>query len=109
MHISHWITLHIEDPISQSLLVTDSHARWAFAVLTRLDDHMDSEDMSTLRNVARSVLRLIKLRSGQRLDGSLYPIQNQMDVSSCWMVMTVVAGHWGQRDLWTDAEQVLSV
>lgn len=81
---------------------TESHARWIFALLPRVEENVSADDMNLLRNLARACLGLIKEKRGKSTDDS-----QKMGEISCWMVVTAIADVWKQRDLWIDAESIL--
>ncbi|TFY80047.1 hypothetical protein EWM64_g3968 [Hericium alpestre] len=111
---------------------TDGHARWIFALLSRVDAFCSGDEISTLRALARSCLGLLRARrridddsgSGQASEdtmrppdgveptgeGEPSPVQatDLMSESACWMIVSIIVGVWGQRDLWMDAEDMLA-
>ena len=116
MYFTHWINVHTQKPELPSLLVTDTHARWIFALLSRVDDNVSADEMNLLRNLARAALTLLKQLIQQRstpagmeliTDAGVIPTIIPMDEISCWLVVSVVVGVWGQRDIWMDAEAML--
>lgn len=141
MYFTHWITQHLEQlessqplpyPLSSASAasrysrLTQTHARWIFALLARVDEHLTSDEMSNLRSLARACLNLVKdLNKNQTSDDR--PLVEQafatsslrtwdgdladapMDERSCWIVVTAVTEFWGQRDLWMDADNLLNV
>jgi len=116
MYFAHWIGLHLEADTPQSYVITDTHARWMFVLLSRVDDYISADETSTLRSLARGCIGLIK----ERTDGSAAataecslnePSKNSEEViaeSSCWIIIAAVIGTWAQKDLWQDAEAMLS-
>ncbi|KAH9938355.1 uncharacterized protein B0H18DRAFT_11966 [Fomitopsis serialis] len=113
MYFTHWIILHLERGSAPSPhVLTDTHSRWIFALLSRVRDDVSADEMSTLRSLARACMSLIEERkratsnvasSSQGKAVGLFP----MNESGCWMIITLVIGIWGQRDLWQDAEAML--
>ncbi|THH16443.1 hypothetical protein EW146_g4209 [Bondarzewia mesenterica] len=97
MYFTHWFNLHLEslDPSSTAPVHVplESHARWIFVLLGRVDDFCSGDEISGLRALAR----------GKKAAG-----RSEMGEVSCWMVICAVAGVWGQRDLWSEAEEMLS-
>jgi len=81
---------------------TPTHSRWIFALLALLDGHLSSDEISVLRSLAREVVKLIKEERTQRDQNTTY-----MGEIGCWMIVAAVSGIWGQRDLWTDAVDIL--
>ncbi|CCM05565.1 uncharacterized protein FIBRA_07792 [Fibroporia radiculosa] len=112
MYFTHWINLHFEQGPETSFQFTNAHARWIFVLLSHVEDYITADETSLLRNLARACLSLIeereRLRTRSSTDEGSSDGQTHMDERSCWMVVTAVAGIWGQRDLWMDAEAMLS-
>lgn len=90
------------------------HARWLFALLLRLDSRLVSEEISTLRTLARACVAAITLsrirrkalRSRTKPDDSTADDDEasmRRDEAGAWMVVTIVAAVWSQSDLWHDA------
>jgi hypothetical protein len=105
MYFAHWINLHLDPPSSY---LTETHARWIFALLSRVEDYVTADDMSLLRSVARSCLSLLKreLQKGNLAQSNLP--EPQMGEKSCWMIISVVVSIWGQQDLWDEAKDMLA-
>ncbi|KIJ70127.1 hypothetical protein HYDPIDRAFT_164269 [Hydnomerulius pinastri MD-312] len=118
MYFTHWINVHLQNPSDTSTLISNSHAQWIFALLIKVEDQLSADDMNLLRNLARACLRLVKdkqdkteeitLTAGSRNDSDVEENQTSITDVSCWMLFTAIAGHWGQKDLWTDAEDTLA-
>jgi hypothetical protein len=116
MYFAHWINLHLDQPTASSRPV-ESHARWIFVLLSRVEDHISADDMSLLRNLARACLALLKasitartLPSKLEEPATLGPEGNPggfMGERSCWIILSTIVGVWAQRDLWIDAEDML--
>ena len=111
MYFTFWINLYLQASDS-SHFPTESHARWIFSLLSRIDDYISADDMHLLRNLARACLGLLKElrqeRPSPHLDAALH-IANpgKMRESSCWLIITAIATVWKQRDLWIGAEDFL--
>lgn len=118
MYFTHWINLHLEQPGDSSTRITETHARWIFTLLSRIEDFISADDMSLLRNLARASLAFLKQsmqQSKHTNDEYAQNAQNNaafeveiMSNKSCWIILTTVADIWGQRDLWMDAEEMLN-
>jgi survival of motor neuron protein-interacting protein 1 len=69
--------------------VTSKQATWMWALLTRLDKVMTSDQLSVLRDVSR---KFISLRQGY---------QDPLDPSVIYLniLITIIAKHFGQADL----------
>ncbi|PPR04048.1 hypothetical protein CVT24_010623 [Panaeolus cyanescens] len=105
MYFTHWLNLYLHPPFDKAFLPTQTHARWILCLLSRVDDVVCADDMNLLRNLARAILAFLKAtrtnpEPSQNLSGA-------MTESWCWIIITVVADVWKQRDLWMDAEQEL--
>ncbi|KAG6378738.1 hypothetical protein JVT61DRAFT_13011 [Boletus reticuloceps] len=118
MYFTHWINVHLQNRSDPMTSISVSHGRWIFALLTKVEDQLSADEMNLLRNLARACLGLIQRYRGNHAKGSAAPagisdltlMENATNMSeaSCWMIFAAVAGHWGQRDLWADAETGLS-
>lgn len=130
MYFSYWINQHLEyvesgqasSPFSH---LSQNHARWMFALLSRVDEHLTSDELSTLRNLARACIAFIKdlnknngTSTTSDSDGNLGgssgvrwvgdPSDAPLDERACWMIITIVTDFWHQKDLWMDAENALN-
>ena len=88
-----------------------------FALLSRVDEHLSSDELSTLRGLARACIAFIKdlnkndvaVKSegevGPRWVGD--PADAPLDERACWIVVAIISDFWGQKDLWMDAESAL--
>lgn len=95
--------------------ITQSHARWMFALLSRVDDWISSDETSLLRNLARACITFMAesrrrraARNGAEAGETSEDANVTIGDASCWMIICAVTGVWGQTDLWTDAEDILS-
>ena len=114
MYFGHWINLRLEEGSLPYTDLTQTHARWIFSLLSRVEDWISGDETSLLRTLARGCMGLMAegRRSGladMEADAGKTP-QNLalMDERSCWMIITAITGLWGQTDLWMDAESMLS-
>lgn len=109
MYFTHWINVHLQRPRASSQPL-ETHARWIFALLTKVDDYVSADDMSLLRTLARACIAVLKelyqTHPCKNLD-SLDQNSGYMSVRSCWIIISTIAGVWAQRDLWIDAEDML--
>lgn len=101
MYFTYWIQLYLKSPQVNDYLPTESHARWIFALLSRVEEHVSADDMNLLRNLARACIGLLK---AVRENSMLTNGSQRMGEISCWIIVTIVADVWKQRDLWIDAE-----
>lgn len=121
MYFVHWINTQLEQSEGSVYRMTETHARWIFVLLSRVEDHISADDMSLLRNLARASLALLKVLMGKRAIHTDSPGTSKamrvvdtgddeiyISERSCWIIVTAVTGIWGQRDLWMDAEDMLA-
>ena len=117
MYFTHWINVHLQNVELRTSWITESHARWMFALLSRVEESVSADDMNLLRNLARAALALLKRRliEKRRCDREVLRDVSGRDgtgpvplgESACWLIVTAVVGGWGQRDIWADAEDML--
>ncbi|KAL4400326.1 SMN complex protein [Malassezia pachydermatis] len=80
------------------------HAQWLFALLARIDQHLISDDIATLRVLARACMKnIVRTRTASHMhvpasDGALSA------ESGAWMILVLLAGVWGQWDLWDETQ-----
>lgn len=121
MYFVYWINVHLGESENSTFRITETHARWIFVLLSRVEDHISADDMSLLRNLARASLALLKGLLAKRATHTQTPDTcetareedtggDEVYISerSCWIIVTAVTGIWGQRDLWMDAEDMLA-
>lgn len=97
-----------EDPATRNA-IHPLHTRWLFALLAHLDRRLSSEDIVGLRALGRACIAALgNIRSlrAQSMDTSDFYVMQQE--SGAWMLLTILAGVWGQRDLWDDAQRSAS-
>ncbi|KAK7695766.1 hypothetical protein QCA50_000403 [Cerrena zonata] len=109
MYFTHWINLRLEQPHPRVSNITETHARWMFSLLSRVEDYVSADEMSLLRSLARACMALLKERLQHRLAEDPSDLDDRIiSESSCWMIIIAVIGLWAQRDLWMDVESMLS-
>jgi hypothetical protein len=104
------MNIHLQHPAEPTFTILESHARWMFALLAKVEDFISADDMSQLRSLARACLELLVRRrkaGGPGVPDNLSS-KNGMAETSCWMIFTAVSDIWGQKDLWRDAETLLA-
>lgn len=104
--IPYWITIPTSGPSQEPSLVAlnDFLSQWCFSLLAKLDARLISDEISILRTLARSCIAAISLRRTERGVGA-----NDADQEAgAWMIITIIAGVWGQSDMWTDAEEEMT-
>jgi hypothetical protein len=114
MYFTHWINLYLhgDDPIA--FRINETHARWIFVLLSRVEDQISADDTSLLRGMARACLELLKgiikkkpVLSEEVDSHTLECSGGEITERSCWMIVSIIVGIWGQRDLWMEAEAML--
>lgn len=82
------------------------HSQWLFALLAHLDERLVGDDISVLRQLARScIYRIAKSRNYRKnIDEGLIDMENEQ---GCWIIICVIVGVWGQYDLLDDARTAL--
>lgn len=121
MYLTNWVNHHLRHPEHMSNRILEVHARWMFALLSRVDDYVGADDMSLLRNLARACIGLLKERMWKKTflaqagvaeqeQGEIHeavPDVHVVSERSCWMVIAAIVDVWAQKDLWQDAETML--
>lgn len=111
MYFSYWIGLYLDEPAPRVCRITETHARWMFALLSRVDEYLSADEMSTLRSLARACMGLLKERVIRRAaEETDVEAEGRPAIAeaSCWVIVAAVGGSWGQRDLWQDAQDTLT-
>lgn len=67
-HFAFWIRGHVKEAAMYDM--TELHARWMFALLARLGQHMSADHMNSLRQVARACIELLQRRMQTRISSS---------------------------------------
>lgn len=92
-------------------LASPSHARWIFGLLSIVETHLTGDEIHILRELTRSILALIKERLKQALrDKTRTPAEltsEQESITPWWVNVAIVVTIWGQRDLWSDAQDMV--
>ena len=84
------------------------HAQWLFSLLACLDQRLDSDDISTLRVLARACIKCIVRTREQVAPMSTSDADFLECESGAWMIIAIIAGIWGQLDLWIEAHDRLA-
>lgn len=112
MYFDYWMKQHLDQPHSDSR-ITDTHGRWIFALLARVEENISADDTSLLRTLTRTCLKLIKKKLEDESSGSSSQLSTGSDPpiseAACWMVVAAVSGFWRQTDLWTEAGHMFSL
>lgn len=104
MYLTHWMNRHLND--ADLPRMSEVHAQWMFSLLARVGDHIGADDMSLLRAVARACIALLKALIRERSEDRVTE-DGSMNETSCWIIISTVAGVWAQKDLWMDVEDML--
>lgn len=101
--------MHLKQEHPRSSHLSQTHIRWIFALLSQVDTQLTGDELSQLRNLARSCLALIKdvRRNPLDYEASEFTSVEPVDEKACWLVVTAILEFWVQRDLWMDAESLL--
>ncbi|KAJ7240342.1 hypothetical protein B0H12DRAFT_1135033 [Mycena haematopus] len=102
MYFTYWTNLHLQP--EKRFRVTQTHARWIFVLLSRVDDYISADEMHLLRNLARAYLAFLKDLTHSTLERVSV---EDINPGCCWLIISTVVGIWGQRDLWMDAEEMV--
>lgn len=87
-----------------SMAIHPIHARWIFGILAQLDRRLSSDDIAALRTLARVCMKCIA-RLRHQVDYLYDENTNTLEAEmGAWMIITVIAGVWGQQDLWKEAQ-----
>ncbi|KAG1907001.1 uncharacterized protein F5891DRAFT_1099835 [Suillus fuscotomentosus] len=110
MYFAHWLNIHLQHPAEPTFTILESHARWMFVLLAKVEDFISADDMSQLRSLARACLELLVRRLKAEKPGVPDNVSSNIGMTdaSCWIIFTAVSGIWGQSDLWRDAEKSLA-
>lgn len=97
-------------PTASPTPLTPIYARWIFSCLLFLDEYLSADQMSDLRNLAKSCVKIViwQVATGRvGADGKgVDEKQEEMRVNA-WIVHRAICGGWAQRDLLQDAESML--
>lgn len=99
---------------------TAHEGAWIMSLLSALSSLLSGDDISTLRTLAKTVLilggsslRALTRYEAERGDDAAgmngaaagHRVRDEEDAEGrarCWMVVAVIAGVWGQTDLWNE-------
>ncbi|KAG8988529.1 hypothetical protein FRB90_002691 [Tulasnella sp. 427] len=110
MFFGYWLNTRLEknpclhNGTSKQPVLCDNDAKWIFSLLARLDRELTSEQISTLRTLARACIELlVGSLSGKRKGKEVEGASLGDGRAGCWMVIAAVSKGWGQLDLWDEA------
>ncbi|GAA5941199.1 hypothetical protein JCM3775_006647 [Rhodotorula graminis] len=94
-------------------LPTAHESHWILSVLTRLEQLLDGEDLSSLRLLAKTLASMAEVSEvarekrtaaagagGRSMQERLEDEEEAEGRARCWMVVAAIAGVWAQADLW---------
>ena len=91
----------IKPPTGVPTLLSAVDGQWLFALLATLPDLLDSNELSTLRTIARVCRSAAVHLAAIPVPASKAETASWLEQSaSCWQVVAAVASVWGQSDLW---------
>lgn len=115
MFFGYWLNTRLEknpclhNGTSKQPVLCDNDAKWIFCLLARLDRELTSEQISTLRVLARACIELMVgswsgKRKGKEIEGNSLGDGR----AGCWMVIAAISKGWGQLDLWDEAVRAVA-
>lgn len=88
-------------PSPRSEVLSAFTSSWLLALLASLDSLLDAQDISSLRTLAKTCLRLVKELPATAASGSQQIKESVKEQQArAWMVIAVISSVWGQKDLW---------
>jgi hypothetical protein len=84
------------------VFLTSAESQYLISLLLSLDSLLTSDEISTLRDVARTCADVVnELEKPEDLVNTQDDPQKLQEVKAgCWMIVMAVLEGWGQRDLW---------
>lgn len=82
------------------------HSQWLFALLAHLEERLVGDDVSVLRQLARSCIHRILHSRNARMTKTEDSIDMERE-QGCWIIICAIVGVWGQYDLLDDARTTL--
>ncbi len=100
-------------PLSQqNLIILPPHwSKWLFALLVCLPQYLLSDDLNTLRELAKVCRKVVKwqVQSGLWDEDESLRGQGQEEMrKDCWLIHEAVVAGWAQKDLGFDAEAIFA-
>ncbi|KAF7352617.1 hypothetical protein MVEN_01227300 [Mycena venus] len=86
MYFTYWTNLHMQP--EKRCRVTQTHARWIFVLLSRVDDYISADDTHLLRNLARAYLALLKDSIHSGTEGVS---AEDINPGCCWLIISTVS------------------
>lgn len=98
-------------------LPTIAESHWMLSILTRVDSLLMSDDISTLRQLAKTLTlladasdkaqterekRMGGMTGGRTAEERLWDEEDAEGRAHCWMIVAAISSAWSQNDLWED-------
>ncbi|GAA6054270.1 hypothetical protein JCM3770_005153 [Rhodotorula araucariae] len=94
-------------------LPTAHESHWLLSVLTRLEQLLDGEDLSSLRQLGKTLAAMAETSEAARAERAAAAesggrsmkerLEDEDEAEGrarCWMIVAAIAGVWAQADLW---------
>lgn len=97
--------------VGRAPLPSAHESHWMLSLLTRLEQVLDGDDLSTLRQLAKTLSKLIEASekvtagrtrpsSGRTMEARRVDEEEAEGRARCWMIVAAIASVWAQGDLW---------
>jgi hypothetical protein len=87
-----------------SPLPTAHETHWILSLLSRLNDLLDGDDLSLLRQLSKTLVEMIELSENKKQLGTKDGVSEEEELEEsrarCWMIVAAISGIWKQQDLW---------
>lgn len=92
-------------------LPTAHESHWMLSLLTRLNQLLDGDDLATLRQLAKTLVKLaetsaktqttkVRPTTGRSMESRREDEEEAEGRARCWMIVAAIASTWSQPDLW---------
>lgn len=92
-------------------LPTAHESHWMLSLLTRLNQLLDGDDLATVRQLAKTLVKLAetsaktqttkaKPATGRSMESRREDEEEAEGRARCWMIVAAIASTWSQPDLW---------
>lgn len=92
-------------------LPTAHESHWMLSLLTRLNELLDGDDLATVRQLAKTLVKLaetsaktqttmVKPATGRSMESRREDEEEAEGRARCWMIVAAIASTWSQPDLW---------
>ncbi|GAA5983095.1 hypothetical protein JCM10908_000153 [Rhodotorula pacifica] len=99
--------------VGRAPLPTAHESHWMLSLLTRLEQVLDGDDLATLRQLAKTLVRLAetsaksqtgdgngKPGTGRSMESRREDEEEAEGRARCWMIVAAISSIWSQADLW---------